>query len=268
MPPPATRPRLRKREIALAIGAGALASVAAAGILSDGFGGPGSSFADRVEQEAPQADEATYQVAEFERIATVGAQDVEITFGDTYSVRAEGSPKALGQLEVVSENGELIIRPKRQFGGDWESLSSATFHITVPHLERIALAGSGDIRIDRIESDRFSGDIAGSGKLAIGAMKVDEAAFSIGGSGSVSAAGTARHTQISIGGQGEIDAAGLQSETAQVRIGGVGDVELTVNDEAEISIAGSGDIDITGTARCSVSRFGVGEVRCNGQVVD
>ena len=36
--------KLRKREIALAIGVGALATFAATGILSDGFGGPGSSF--------------------------------------------------------------------------------------------------------------------------------------------------------------------------------------------------------------------------------
>jgi len=38
------RVKLRKREIVLAIGAGVLAATAATGILSDGFGGPGSSF--------------------------------------------------------------------------------------------------------------------------------------------------------------------------------------------------------------------------------
>lgn len=42
----ARKVKLRKREIALAYVIGALAAVAAVGILSDGFGGPGSSFAD------------------------------------------------------------------------------------------------------------------------------------------------------------------------------------------------------------------------------
>lgn len=42
----ARKVKLRKREIALAFGIGALAAVALGGILSDGFGGPGSSFAD------------------------------------------------------------------------------------------------------------------------------------------------------------------------------------------------------------------------------
>ena len=47
----AGKAKLRKREIALAIGIGTLAAVAFAGILSDGFGGPGSSFADHPAQK-------------------------------------------------------------------------------------------------------------------------------------------------------------------------------------------------------------------------
>ena len=53
------RAKLRKREIAIAIGIGALATFAAVGILSDGFGGPGSSFEEieglRYSQAAPGA---------------------------------------------------------------------------------------------------------------------------------------------------------------------------------------------------------------------
>ena len=50
---------MRKREIAIAIGIGALATFAAVGVLSDGFGGPGSSFEEieglRYSQAAPGA---------------------------------------------------------------------------------------------------------------------------------------------------------------------------------------------------------------------
>lgn len=51
--------RLRKREIALAIGIGALAATAATGILSDGFGGPGSSFRDDSSPRAAAYSEAS-----------------------------------------------------------------------------------------------------------------------------------------------------------------------------------------------------------------
>ena len=40
----APKVKVKKRVIVLAIGIGALAATAATGILSDGFGGPGSSF--------------------------------------------------------------------------------------------------------------------------------------------------------------------------------------------------------------------------------
>jgi hypothetical protein len=258
---PAERPRLRKREIIGALSAGALAAGTAALILSDEVG-------SSREPVAEASDAKTYQVEDFQQISTEGSQDVEITFGETPGVRAEGAPDALDQLEVVVEDGELVIRPSNRFRGDWESLRSATFFVTVPRLERVSMAGSGDISVDRIESDTFSGEIAGSGTLAITQMTVDSADFSIGGSGNVSAAGTARDTRVSIGGAGEVEAAGLRSDTARVSIGGVGDVELTVNDKADISIAGQGDVEISGTARCSVSRFGIGEVSCNGVEID
>ena len=248
--------RLRKREIVFAISAGAVAAGGAALILADASG----ELMPAAQRAAPQ----TYELAPFQEISTVGPQDVVVTFGQTQSVRSEGSPEALGQLEVVVEDGELTIRPKnqRRFGFDWSSLSSATYYVTIPRLERVSLAGSGNIRVDRIEGDSFTGSIAGSGELAITDMEVDEADFRIGGSGSVTAAGIAREARISIGGSGQVEAGGLRSQTASVSIGGSGDVALTVEDEAQVSIAGSGDVDISGPARCSISQMGSGNVNC------
>lgn len=263
MPMPQPGRRLRKREVVFAVALGAVAAGGAALILeeSDGGGRP-------VPVAAAQANNLTYDVGEFEEISTVGPQDVVVTRGDTYSVRSEGSAEALGQLEVVVDDGELTIRPKDQFSVHWPTLSSATFYVTVPALEAVSLAGSGDIAIDRVEGDEFEAAIAGSGKLTISDMQVDEVDFSIGGSGNVVAAGTAREASVSIGGAGRVQAGGLRSETATVSIFGSGDVALTVEDEAQVSIAGSGDVDISGPARCSVSRMGSGNVRCSSGDTD
>src|SRR5688572_19855262 len=106
MPMPPQRPKLRKREIAFALAMGALAAGGGAAVLSafdddpDRFAGPAAAGPDRMD----------YEVATFERISTAGPQDVEVTFGETHSVRAEG---AVARLEVVVEDGELIIRPRR-----------------------------------------------------------------------------------------------------------------------------------------------------------
>lgn len=250
--------RLRKREVVFAVAAGALAAGGAAVMLD---------VADKseivVSVEGPTA--LTYEIGEFDGLSTVGPQDVVITAGDSYSVRSEGSPEALALLEAVVEDGKLVIRPKETFRGwNWGRMESATFYVTAPRLRTVALAGSGDISVDRIEGESFEGSIAGPGELSIDSMDVDEVDFRIGGTGNVAAAGTARITRVSIGGSGEVDAGGLLSETASVSIGGSGDVDLTVEREAQVSIAGSGDVDISGPARCSVTRMGGGTVRCEG----
>jgi hypothetical protein len=260
---PQSRRRLRKREIVLAVAAGALAAGGAAIVLEANDG------SDSVPVAAAQAANSDYDVGDFDQVSTIGPQDVAITIGETYSVRSEGAPEALGQLEVLVDDGELTIRPKDARRTNWHSLSSATFYVTMPRVERIAQAGSGDVRVDRIEGDSFEGAIAGSGELAIDVLEVEEADLSIAGTGTVAvAAGTAEETEVSIGGRGEVRAAGLRSETASISIGGVGEVALTVEEEAEISIMGSGDVEISGPARCSVSRMGGGEVRCNGVEID
>ena len=253
------KPKLRVREVALALAAGVVAAGGAAIVLADGD--------ERPAAVAATTAQLAYDGTPFEELATVGPQNVVVTFGDSHSVRWEGSPDALARLEVSVEDGTLTIRPRSGIrrGFNWSRRDAPTFHVTTPRLDSISLAGSGDVRVDRIEGERFAGSIAGSGELTIAALQVDAADFSIAGSGDVAASGTARRTEVSILGSGDVRASGLRSEAAQVSIAGSGDVDLTVDGQAAVSIMGSGDVDIAGAATCSVSRMGGGDVRCGGR---
>lgn len=253
------RPRLRKREIVFAVAAGIVAAGGAALILGD-------SGDDHEMPAIAAPTEMTYQVTDFDEISTVGPQDVVVTLGDTFSVRSEGSPAAHALLDATVVNGRLTIRPKdADFNFfRWPGNASATYYVTLPRLDGIAVAGSGDVSVDRIEGQSFEAAIAGPGSLAIAAMAVQNANFTIGGQGDITVAGTARETHVSIAGTGEVQGGGLRSETASVSIGGTGDVALTVENEAKVSIMGTGDVDISGPARCSVTQMGTGNVRCSG----
>jgi hypothetical protein len=251
----AGRPRLRKREIAFAVGAGVLAAAGGAVMLDKIQEGHSASL--------PQiASDRSYNLAPFDELSTIGPQDVVITQGDQQSIRAEGSAAALAVLEAVVEDGKLVIRPKSGFGGHWRGLSGTTFYVTVPRLEAIALAGSGNVRADRIAGKEFEGTIAGSGELTIGDLRVDEASLSVGGSGNVVAAGRTGRTRVAIGGSGQVHGEGLRSDTASVSIGGSGDAALNVQRDVKVSIMGSGNVQIAGPAHCSVSKFGSGNVSC------
>lgn len=258
--PQPQRPRLRKREIVFAVAAGVVAAGGAALIL-DGIG-----EGEHPMPESGGTSEMTYQVAAFDEIATVGPQDVVVTLGDSYSVRLEGSPQAHALLEPVVENGRLTIKPRdANFNWfTWPRSAEATYYVTLPRLDGVAVAGSGDVTVDRVDGPSFEASIAGPGSLAIAAMTVDNANFSISGSGDISTAGTAREAHVAIMGSGEVQGGGLRSDTASISIGGSGNVALTVEKDAKVSIMGSGDVDIAGPARCSVTQMGSGDVNCAG----
>lgn len=215
------------------------------------------------------ASEMVYEVAPFEEISTTGPQNVVVAYGETFSVRAEGSPQALSLLEATVDDGRLSIGPETGFNwGGSRRLEDATFFVTMPRLDAVAVAGSGDVQIDQVRGERFSGTIVGSGELSVARIEAEEADLTVNGSGDISAAGEVQDARIQIGGSGEIGAVALRSQIASISIAGSGDVELSVEEDARISIMGSGDVEISGPARCAVTRMGGGEVRCGGREID
>lgn len=252
------RPRLRKREIVFAVAAGVVAAGGATLILEGDGSGPGSRLA------ATGPSEMTYQLEGFERIATIGSQDLEITFGDRFSVEADGN---VSRLHVAVEDGELVIRPREGRGWTWGDFDSTTISVTMPRLTGVSLTGSGDISVDGVKGDRFSGVIEGGfgGSLTVSGLEVEEAEFVLNGLGEIEAAGTARATRTTINGVGQVQAVGLRSQTAVVSVNGPGEVELTVDKEADVSVRGPGEVDIDGTARCTISTSGPGSVSCGNQ---
>jgi len=240
------------------------------------------------ETAAIAAGSRSYDLAAFEEISVIGPHRVVVSVGPAFSVRAEGPEQTLADTEVEVDDGRLEIRPidddrwehrceERDDKGDedegrwrwrcWDNYKPATFHITLPRIEAVALVGGGTMQIDRVEGAAFSASLAGSGDLDVATLRVDDARFSIAGSGDLVARGSARHSRVSIAGSGNLQARGVTSENASISIAGSGDVALTVQDDARVSIVGSGDVQIAGPARCSVSRFGGGRVRCGGEDV-
>jgi hypothetical protein len=212
----------------------------------------------------PGATARSYRVGPFDTVASVGPNVVIVHLGGAPAVTAQGPAATLDKMEVVVEHGDLQIRPKRQFRDhfDWRGVEPATFTVTAPRLEGATLAGSGDMRVDRAEGDRFKATVAGSGDLAIGSLRVSRASLVMAGSGGLTARGSASQADVSVAGSGTVHASGVVSRTASVAIAGSGAAELTAQDTANVSIIGSGNATITGRAHCTVTRIGTGHLRC------
>lgn len=210
------------------------------------------------------AVERSYRVGAFHKVAAAGANLVIVRVGGPASVRATGPAETLDKMEVVVDREGLQIRPRKQFtrNFDWRGLKPATYTVTLPRLTDASLAGSGDMRIDRAEGDRFTASVAGSGNLDVAALRVARTNLSMAGSGNLTARGSAARADLSVAGSGIVKARGLTSRTAAVSIAGSGKAELTAREAAQVSIVGSGDAEIAGGARCSVSRIGSGHAHC------
>ena len=235
-----------------------LSGIAAATAITAGCG------EGKAEDGGPTV-QRSYQVGEFQQIEVAGPFDVQVRTGAGPSVSASGPEKLLERLEVEVRGDKLVIRPRREGWFDnWTSRGHATLQVTVPSLRGAAIAGSGDMVIDQVKGDSFSGSIAGSGDLRVETIDVQDLDLSIAGSGGLHArAGQAKSVDFSIAGSGDIDAAGVRSETADSSIAGSGNVRGQATGTADVSIMGSGDVTLTGGAKCSINKMGSGSANCS-----
>lgn len=206
--------------------------------------------------------ERSFAATGFDQVTLQGPDNVVVKTGGTFAISASGPSDILDKLDIRVDGGTLKIGRKREgmFGNDGSE--SVTITVTMPSIKGAALAGSGDMSVDKAEGADFAGSIAGSGDLTIASLIASKVDFSIAGSGNLGATGKAKALNYSIAGSGDIEAAGLESETASISIAGSGGIEARVTQTADISIVGSGGVELTGGAKCNTKTMGSGEVRC------
>jgi hypothetical protein len=208
-----------------------------------------------------------YQVGNFQQIEVAGPYDVEVRTGGNPGVSARGSQKLLERTVVEVRGDKLVIHPEQHngfFHFGWTSHGKAHFAVTVPQLSGATIAGSGDIRVDKVQGQRFEGTVAGSGGIDVATMDVQALKLSIAGSGGVKAgSGKAQSAEYEIAGSGDVDAGAIAAQQVKVSIAGSGGVKAHASGTADVSIMGSGDVDVSGGAKCSVSKAGSGNVRCS-----
>ncbi|HMG47115.1 MAG TPA: head GIN domain-containing protein [Allosphingosinicella sp.] len=202
----------------------------------------------------------------FDRIALAGSTDVVVAVGGAPSIRAEGDAETLDRLEVTVEGGQLRIGLREGSRGwfRWGSHRGVTVHVTMPALAAASIAGSGDMRIDRVEGARFAGSVTGSGDMNVGALAVGEADFSVTGSGDIRAAGRSQRASATVVGSGDLRLGGLETANATLSVAGSGDIGIRATETAAIELRGSGDVTVAGPAHCTISKSGSGDVHCEG----
>jgi hypothetical protein len=206
----------------------------------------------------------TYSVTGFSRVRIAGPFDVHVRVGPGPSARATGPQAALDRLAVEQNDDTLVIKPLPGGWGGWPGSGGdkIVVEVTAPSLTQMAIAGSGDVTVDRVRGDSLDLALSGAGSLDVGAIDVDRLGATMTGSGDLRLAGKARAARAMMNGTGDIKAAGLMAIDATVNLIGSGDLAIGAQHTAKVNLSGTGDISIAGPAVCTVTSTGSGDVHC------
>jgi hypothetical protein len=203
-------------------------------------------------------------VSGFQAIALRGAIDLVVRQADRegVQVRADDNVTSLVQTVVEGSGDARTLRIQFKAGESVRTVTPVVVTVDVIRLTALASSGSGDIRLEALNTPALALGISGSSNARLEQLDTEQLSISIAGSGDVRARGRAARLDVSIAGSGDVIARELVAGDAKVSIAGSGDASLTAQKTLSVAIAGAGSVEYGGgamLARHSVA--GSGSVR-------
>jgi len=252
----AVNPSLKLRRALLL--AGALAPLAAQADDTEVrhvvlFGGSGN----RIEGSGQTTEDVRSQSG-FNKVTVNGPIDVRIGLADVDRVAVHGDDNIVPLVETSLLGTTLVVGLRS--GASFRTRTKVEVHVHMKKLNGVTLRGSGDIRVDRVDSDVFEATLHGSGDINVASLRADTVAIAISGNGDVRAKGTVGTLGLVIDGNGDAHFADLVAKTVAVSIRGSGDARVHATDQLQVSIGGSGDVRYRGAPTITKAIKGSGSV--------
>jgi hypothetical protein len=212
----------------------------------------------------------------FDKISSFGNFNVYIIQDTTYSIEIEAEESIIPYVLTGVINNTLVIKSR----DNYNLRNNFPINITVrtPGVEKVLLAGSGDIECDSMNVRDLNCVISGSGNILMDVI-VKNLETSISGSGhiemvvqgdfldaSISGSGYMKYfgqvddSKMNITGSGDIRGLDLLQNICNVRISGSGSTYVDVADVLDVNISGSGTVYYKGTPAVISSISGSGHV--------
>jgi hypothetical protein len=225
------------------------AALAAASALALVLSGCMPFLAGPMASEEREIDAASVVV-----LATSG--DLTIREGEPRLV-IHAPENALDRLTSEVEGDSLVLgtTPGPGFG-----IGRVRYELSLPDLEGIELAGSGDIDADVSSDGTLRVVLDGSGDIDWTGLDADRVDVRLSGSGDIELEGSATGLTVELEGSGNVSADDLDAREAVVSIDGSGNVDVAARDTLSASIAGSGRISYSGDPQVDEDVSGSGDV--------
>ena len=205
----------------------------------------------------------TLNVSSFTGVTLANSYNVYIEQGSKQKVRAEGPEEVIDNISTEVKDGVWSIKSKtkKKYDRNWETgRGKVSIYITVPKLNYVAVAGSGNMKIKKFNTDDFKASIAGSGNITAD-ITGDDITTKIAGSGNININGKGSSLTASIAGSGNVRGTDLVVKNVTAKISGSGSVKVHATSSIDASISGSGSVHYKGNPKISKKAVGSGTVR-------
>lgn len=147
----------------------------------------------------------------------------------------------------------------------WNTNNALRYTLTVRALDRIEMAGLGEIRVPSLRAERLELRHSGTGGLKIHDFRGEELIVHQAGLGNIDIEGQVTTQDVDLSGTGSYNAGGLESATARVGVSGLGSAVVWVRESLDARISGTGSIEYYGSPRLGQQVSGLGSVRRRGE---
>lgn len=186
----------------------------------DWFGGSSNSTTEGSGVPGTQARD----VAAFTSVELAGSNNVVIRVGGKQSVVVKADENLIHRVTTEVQSGKLVIA---NTPGSLTTKSPMSVEVSVPTLNALTLAGSGNIVVNSIETKSLKVALPGSGTLT--------------------ASGTATRLDVTVSGSGTVQFTRLVAKDVRAGVSGSGSIFVTATKSLDASVSGSGAILYTGS---------------------
>lgn len=221
------------------------------------------SFGERVKGSGEVVSE-TRDLGAFDGVSLSGSFKVLVRQGSEtkLEIRTDKNILPLIETRVVEGSKGRTLEIGSKKGVSFSTKADPQITLVLPQLRMIAIAGSGDVRVEAMKTPAVSVSVSvsGSGDVEFVDLSSDSLSVQVSGSGDIKANGRATKFSLSVAGSGDVHARGLQADEVKASIAGSGSATVHAVKTLKISIAGSGDIGYLGSPEVTSSVAGHGNI--------
>jgi hypothetical protein len=195
-------------------------------------GGPTISGSGHVKTE-------TRNIGDFSSIRLISSAEVFITgaAADSVTVTADDNLLPLFTSEVKDGTLSLSYAKDKSF----QSKNRPIYHVSVANLRELDVAGAGDVKASKLDSNALSVVVTGSSDVHL--------------------AGRAGDLMLLVSGSSSVDAGGLQAKSAKVTVSGASEATVNASDALDAQVSGAASVSYFGAPKLTKKISGAGSIK-------